>query len=274
MTRWIVSASLPLLLAVLPGGASAETTAVRSIPAPAPGFVYLSAVDASIRQDMRYAKSENFTGEVVEGYVAGECILTKATAEALARAQKRLVERHPGHVLKVFDCYRPVRAVRRFAEWSREPGASDQTGYYHPSIPRRRLFALGYIAAQSGHSKGNAVDLTIERLDAAPAAAVPSTPQSAQASQPAAACTAPGAAAARTSDSAGELDMGTAFDCFDARSNTHNPKISAEHKRAREMLLQAMEEAGFKNFPKEWWHFTFPTGAARTAEDFPVTARR
>lgn len=273
MTTWIARSAV-FLLAV----AATEAAWGQTVPdGPAPGFVYLRDADPSIRQDMRYAKPENFTGKTVDGYEAGECILTKATAEALSRAQKNLTSRHPGHVLKVFDCYRPVRAVRRFAEWSREPGASAETGFYHPAIPRRRLFALGYIAAQSGHSMGNAVDLTIERTGEAPDLPGLSTREGAvitQSPETPASCTAPGAAAARSSDSASELDMGTAFDCFDTRSNTHNSKITAGHKRARQMLHQAMEEAGFKNFPKEWWHFTFPAGASRTPQDFPVSARR
>ena len=121
------------IAAVLPIGAGAQPSA-RSLPG---GFVYLREIDPSIRQDMRYATANNFTGGVVNGYQAPECILTLKTAQALARAQALLAGRYPGHVLKVYDCYRPVRAVKRFMAWTNERGTADGN-YYHPSIPRGR----------------------------------------------------------------------------------------------------------------------------------------
>lgn len=267
---WVVLITFLASVSAVASGAAAEQSRLPSV------FVALRSVDASIRQDMRYAGPANFTGAVVDGYEAPECILTRKTAEALSRAQKALAERHPGHVLKVFDCYRPVRAVKRFAEWSREDGAAGDKGFYNPAIPRKRLFALGYIASQSGHSLGNVVDLTIERVaeTAAGAPSAPSTGAPAPAAPGTAHCTAPGAGVAQPGGSALlELDMGTAFDCFDVRSHTHSAELTAEQKRARQMLLAVMRHAGFANYPKEWWHFSLPGAAAARPQDFPVKAQ-
>lgn len=264
----------------------------RTLPS---NFVYLADIDPSIEQDMRYATPHNFTGGVVNGYKTGECILTRSTAEALSRAQRKLAERHPGHSLKVYDCYRPVRAVSRFAAWSRAPGGGSV--YYHPAIARSRLFALGYIASQSGHSRGNVVDLTIVKVAEAVApkpaeagdALAPLPPAEKGEPSPAK----PGGesiaekleagapsrrgssciAAMPATSSTRELDMGTDFDCFDARSNTYSAGVGAGPMRARRMLLDVMGSAGFSNFSKEWWHFSYSGGAARQAHDFVVEPR-
>lgn len=250
--------AIAVLLTCSAGGGFAAPKS--SIPS---GFVYLAAVDPTIRQDMRYATPNNFTGAVVDGYQAPECILTAATAKALAKAQRLLASRYPRHVLKVYDCYRPVRAVRLFSAWSREPGGAAKTGYYHPAIPRSRLFALGYIAAQSGHSRGNVVDLTIEPADAKPKAKpAPDTAGHA--------CT----AAQTEGNGDGSLDMGTAFDCFDRKSHTWSGGLKPDQSKARAMLLEVMQACEFENFSKEWWHFSYPDGGARDAQDFPITARQ
>lgn len=246
-------AGLALACITSAGAIGAERTDLPS------GFVYLSAVDPGIRQDMRYASPNNFTGKVVDGYGAPECVLTKATALALTKAQRVLAARSPGNVLKVYDCFRPVRAVKRFASWSRERAENDGKAYHNPSIPRSRLFALGYIAAQSGHSRGNVVDLTI-----APSAAQPA---GGKAQDRGTSCAAP----ERTREADDSLDMGTSFDCFDARSNTWNKSVTAEQAASRRLLLEVMQAAGFENFSKEWWHYSYPPGAAG-AHDFVITS--
>ena len=83
------------------------------------GFVYLRDVAPSIAQDMRYAGPDNFTGKPVPGYGAAECVLQAAAAKALARAQ--VEAQRLGLSLKVYDCYRPVRAVRAFVAWAGAP---------------------------------------------------------------------------------------------------------------------------------------------------------
>ena len=220
------------------------------------GLVYLRTVDSTIVQDMRYATRFNFTGAPVPGYHANECILTRRVAEALARAQKELVTIRPDLTLKVFDCYRPVVAVSRFRSWVLAKEGS-QRGYHHPDMARRDLIRLGYIAATSVHSRGNAVDLTIARSETAKAT-----------EQPTQAISCKGAISEREPDTG--LDMGTAFDCFDPIAHTAAPKLPTEVRNARRMLVDLLARHGFKNYPREWWHFSFAGGRQGPLYDFPI----
>src|ERR687896_337872 len=96
-----------------------------ALAAPAPAqrdFVALEDVAPSILHDMRYAYSHNFVGRRIDGYRERVCILTRPAAEALARVQADLAPR--GYTLKVYDCYRPQRAVNDFAGWAARPRAN------------------------------------------------------------------------------------------------------------------------------------------------------
>ncbi len=221
-----------------------------------PGFVYLRDVAPGIAQDMRYAGANNFTGRPLPGYDAAECVLRRAAAEALARVAADLAKQQLG--LKVYDCYRPTRAVAAFARWATR--ADDgTTKRFYPKLDKRRLFADGYIASHSAHSEGIAVDLTLVPLPAPPAAAF--DPHAAYGP-----CTGP--ADQRTPDTS--LDMGTGFDCFDDRAHTASGAITPEQARLRALLVAAMRKRGFRNYFREWWHFSF---GRREAYDFPIRAR-
>ncbi len=242
-----------LILALVPASRS------RAAELPAP-LVYLSAIDPSIRQEMRYATARNFTGAPVPGYDTGECILTRAAAEALARAQAKL--KADGLSLKVYDCYRPERAVRAFVKWVRNAGKGEPS--YYPNVARRDLISAGYIASRSGHSTGTAVDLTLVKL-----APPPNATDTTATGDRRGACVAP-AAQRETDDS---LDMGTGYDCFDPRSHTRAKGLSAEQRRLRAVLVDAMAAAGFVNYPKEWWHFSLRDGGDGASFDVPVAPR-
>ncbi len=245
-----------LVLATLTAPAAARD----GVPA---GFVYLRDVDASIAQDMRYASADNFVGRRLPGYEAAECVLRRDVAEALGKVQADLATSNLS--LKVYDCYRPKRAVRAMAQWAHD-GADDgaresPTKRFFPTLQKRNLFAYGYIAAQSAHSTGTAIDLTLVRRPAAPVA--PFDPAAAYG-----ACTGP--AAARAPDTS--LDMGTGFDCFDGRSHTGSGAIEPEQKRWRGVLVAAMRRHGFHNYFREWWHFAFGPQPAQGFE-FPIVPR-
>jgi D-alanyl-D-alanine dipeptidase len=223
-----------------------------------PGFVYLRDIAPSIAQDMRYAGDDNFTGRPLPGYDAPECVLRRDMAEALARVQADLARQSLG--LKVYDCYRPARAVRAFARWSQTPDPAPPTKRFFPTLEKRTLFAYGYIAAQSAHSTGNAVDLTLIKL--------PVTPEpryDARASY--GPCT--GAADKRAPDNS--LDMGTGFDCFDDKSHTASAAIGVDAKRRRALLVAAMRARGFHNYFREWWHFSY--GTRGSVYDVPIERR-
>jgi D-alanyl-D-alanine dipeptidase len=217
------------------------------------GFVYLRQVDATIAQDMRYAAPDNFTGRSVPGYEAAECILAAPAARALSRVQADL--KPMGLGLKVFDCYRPKRAVRAFVEWTVAPEDAALRCAYHPDVAKKALMS-GYIARRSGHSRGSAVDLTLVAVDGEPAKMPPPL-----------VCEHAGASAAASS----EIDMGTPFDCFDPLSATRAPGIGKTQKDNRETLMAAMKGRGFRNYSAEWWHFSFsPEPFPKRHFDFPI----
>ena len=222
-------------------------------------FVYLRDVAPGIVQDMRYAGADNFTGRPVPGYDAAECVLRRDVAEALKRVQADLARENLN--LKVYDCYRPTRAVAAFARWAQAGEDNGATKRFYPTLEKRSLFAQGYIAAHSRHSTGTAVDLTLVRLGAPPAPAFDRNAAHG-------ACTE--AAHKRAPDNS--LDMGTDFDCFDDKSHTASTAISTEQTRWRAKLNAAMRARGFHNYFREWWHFSF---GARPAQiyDFAIEAR-
>jgi D-alanyl-D-alanine dipeptidase len=247
MRTLAASFSFVLALLALPAGAA------DSLPS---GFVYLRDVDPSIAQDMRYAGADNFTGHPLPGYGAPECVLRRDVAQALARVQADLASEKLG--LKVYDCYRPTRAVRAFARWAQQSD-DGATKRFYPKMEKRTLFD-GYIAAHSAHSTGNAVDLTL-----VPRPTPPAPPFDPHASY--GACTAP--ADKRAPDNA--FDMGTGFDCFDDKSHTSNASIAAEQQRRRGVLVAEMRARGFHNYFREWWHFSF--GNRGQAYDVPIGPR-
>ena len=132
-----------------------EVAAQGALPS---GFVYLRDVDPSIAQDIRYAGSDNFVGRPLPGYEAAECILRRDVAAALKRVQAELAA--AGFSLKVYDCYRPTRAVRAMAEWVNDGRSEAPTKRFFPRVPKTSLLR-GYIISRSQHSTGTAIDLTL-----------------------------------------------------------------------------------------------------------------
>lgn len=128
----------------------------------APDFVDAGKAIPAAIVDMRYAGANNFTGARVDGYKKPKCLLTRPAADALARASAEL--EGMGLRFRLYDCYRPQRAVDHFARWATSADQETKADYY-PNIEKSRLFAEGYIAERSGHSRGSTVDLTIEGLD-------------------------------------------------------------------------------------------------------------
>ncbi|HWE21782.1 MAG TPA: M15 family metallopeptidase [Hyphomicrobiaceae bacterium] len=231
-------------------------------PLPEP-LVYLRDVDPSIVQDMRYAGADNFTGRRVPGYGASECVLLREAAEALARVQQALLPLKLS--LKVYDCYRPRQAVRAFVDWVREgeTEADPLRKRFHPNVSRSRLIERGYVTAVSHHSRGDTVDLTLVQVPAKRVA--PFSRNTVYGP-----CTGP--ANERAPDTS--VDMGTGFDCFDPLSHTAAAGITPTQRRWRETLLEAMRREGFRNYRKEWWHFTLVPSHSSQAFDVPIPPRR
>jgi zinc D-Ala-D-Ala dipeptidase len=222
-------------------------------------FVYLQDVDPRILRDMRYGGANNFTGKAVPGYEAPECLLLRPVAEALKQVQSDLLAQNLS--LKVYDCYRPQRAVQAFARWATDGKESATTKRFYPRLNKSQLLAERYISSASGHSRGIAVDLTLVQLPERP------TPRF----NPKAAygpCIGP--AKDRAPDDS--IDMGTGFDCFDVQSYTSNGDVLPDQQSWRRILVAAMQRHHFKNYEREWWHFTFalPNATAAKSYNFPI----
>src|SRR5580704_1975393 len=198
----LICAGLVLIVIILPAPALASSALPK-------GFVYLRDIDPTIVQDIRYAGSHNFVGRPIRGYLAAECILSVSAANALETVQRMLTEKKLS--LIVWDCYRPKRAVEDFFQWSKDPTHSEMKAEFYPRTDKEKLFALGYLAKRSAHSRGSTVDLGI----------VPSgfsLPAPPDPSQPPTACTAP--KGERFED--GTIDFGTGYDCLDVLGSTAN----------------------------------------------------
>lgn len=202
------------------------------------GFVRLRSIDPSIQQDIRYASSDNFVGRPIPGYEHGECWLRREVAERLAQVQADLVK--SGLTLIVYDCFRPIRAVEYFMKWVRDSLDQSRKAEQYPTTEKSRLVEEGYLAAVSDHSKGVAVDVGLDRLGASE----------------------------NIHDQV--LDMGTPFDFFGPGAYTASPLISERAQRNRILLLTAMARRGFRNYLREWWHFSVPEGRSLKSYDVPI----
>ncbi|GAA2480064.1 M15 family metallopeptidase [Winogradskya humida] len=253
-----VAAAVLLALAVL---APVSTASAAPLPSSLPpGFVVVSQRDPSILHDIRYATAHNFLGRPVAGYQEPLCILTRAAATALSKAQREV--RRQGYTLKVYDCYRPQRAVNDFIAWAEDLDDTLTKAEFYPTLDKSVLFDLGYIAERSGHSRGSTLDLTLVKLPPKPQRPyIPGEPL-----QP---CTNP--VGARFPDNS--ITMGTGYDCFDTLANTLDPRITGAPLANRLKLKQAMTNAGFTNFDLEWWHYTLAGEPyPDTYFDFPVAS--
>jgi D-alanyl-D-alanine dipeptidase len=207
------------------------------------GFVDIQEVIPEVLLDIRYYGPHNFVGEKVDGYMAPKCLLTRQAAESLAKVQKEL---EPSSLsLKIYDCYRPQHAVDHFVRWAKDIDNSKTKKEFYPTVDKRNLFKDGYIDSKSGHSSGSTVDLTIVPLPAP-------IQQDYISGQKLSECYL--SASKRFGDNS--IDMGTGFDCFHELSHTANTNIGNQQKINRLLLKTLMEKHGFRNYDKEWWHYT------------------
>jgi zinc D-Ala-D-Ala dipeptidase len=221
-------------------------------------IVALKEVIPSVILDIRYHGPHNFVGTLVDGYRAPACLITREAAEALGKVQEELQEF--SFSLKIYDCYRPQRAVNHFVRWAQDIGDRKTQKEFYPTVDKRHLFRDGYIAEKSGHSRGSTVDLTIVPVP------VPAQ-ETYTPGQPLKACFSP--AAKRFRDNS--IDMGTGFDCFHELSHPGNGKVGPAQRKNRLLLKTLMDKHGFANYDKEWWHFTLRNEPyPDTYFDFPV----
>ena len=183
------------------------------------GFVLLADYVPHIVQEIRYYSSYNFIGERIDGYEEPCALLTIEAARALKAVSSELIVQ--GYRLKVFDAYRPACAVKHFVLWGIEDQDIRMKPYFYPDLEKQELFAKGYIAKQSSHSRGSAVDLTLLDMKTGK-----------------------------------ELDMGSPFDLFSEVSHPDYRGITQEQFENRMLLQRAMLRNGFQPIDCEWWHFS------------------
>ena len=200
------------------------------------GFVLLADFVPHIIQEIRYHSSYNVIGERIDGYEDACAMLTKEAARALKSVSSELIVQ--GYRLKVFDAYRPARAVKHFVLWGIEDQDIRMKPYFYPDLEKQELFAKGYIARLSSHSRGSTVDLTLLDMKTGK-----------------------------------EVDMGSPFDLFDEISHPDCTAITQEQYENRMILRNSMLRNGFLPIDCEWWHFTLKNEPyPDTYFDFPVSA--
>lgn len=198
-------------------------------------FVLLSEAIPDAILEIRYYSTYNFVGERIHGYQEPVAILTKEAAAALKAVSDQLKEQ--GYRLKIYDAYRPQRAVDHFKGWAEDLSDTRMKEYFYPNVEKNTLFQKGYISAKSGHSRGSTVDLTLFDM--------------------------------RTGK---EADMGGTFDYFGPQSHAaYTETLTKEQIKNRQILRDAMLDHGFKGIKTEWWHFTLKNEPfPETYFDFPV----
>ena len=241
-----------LLFLILTSPASAQEQA------PPGAFVSLADVDPSIVVEMRYLTSHNFMGRRVPGYRENVCLLTRPAAQALARVQRSV--RAKSYTLKVYDCYRPQRSVDAFVRWGKDLSDQRMKAEFYPRVRKARVFKEGYIATQSGHSRGSTVDLTLVRTP-------PRQQERYRRGDRLRDCAGPRRKRFRDNT----IDMGTGYDCFDPLSHPYAQRFRGKVRRNRLALREPMITAGFKGLATEWWHFTLRDEPyPETFFDFPM----
>ena len=182
-------------------------------------FVSIGEAIPDVILEIRYYSAFNFVGDRIDGYEQPVALITAAAAERLREVSRDLAER--GFRLKIFDAYRPQRAVDHFMRWAADPGDVRMKAFFYPDLNKDVLIPRGYIARRSGHSRGSTVDLTLFDM-----------------------------AAGR------DVDMGGPFDFFGELSHPDFRGITEGQHACRMRLRDAMLRRGFRPLASEWWHFT------------------
>ena len=206
-------------------------------------FVTLTDAVPDAILEIRYFGTYNFVGQCIDGYEEPTALLTKQAAQALRAVSDDVCSQ--GYRLKIYDAYRPQKAVDHFVRWAADLQATEMKSYFYPDLDKSVLFEQEYIYEKSGHTRGSTVDLTLFDMQTEK-----------------------------------ELDMGGTFDWFGPESHPDfcgNPEtgeytggaekgtITEQQFKNRMILRQAMLRHGFKALDSEWWHFTLKD------EPFPDT---
>ena len=197
-------------------------------------FVSLSEGIPEVMLDIRYYSTFNFIGDRINGYERPAAYLTIPAAAALKKVCEECLSR--GYRVKIFDAYRPQRAVEHFMSWSKDLEDLRMKKYFYPDLTKDQIIIEGYVLERSGHSRGSTIDLTLFDMD-----------------------------------SGRDLDMGGTFDFFGKESHPDFKGVTSEQHANRMFLRSVMAKQGFDPVDNEWWHFTLRDEPyPDTYFDFPV----
>ena len=238
-TRWMMAAIL-MLSGLLVSCKSAQQVALSNTD-DSSQFANIADVVPDVILEIRYYSTYNFVGARIDGYEEPVALMTKVAADSLRAVSDDL--KYHGYVLKIYDAYRPQRAVDHFMRWAQNPTDTITRAYFYPYLTKPEVFEKEYVAKRSGHSRGSTVDLTIVDMKTGK-----------------------------------DVDMGGTFDwfgpeshpdyCGDPETLEYRPQeggITSEQFYNRMVLRAAMLRHGFKPLDNEWWHFTLKN------EPFPNT---
>jgi D-alanyl-D-alanine dipeptidase len=227
---------LALILLCLSFNVQAQTQE-RKLSDDSQDFVLLTDIVPDAILEVRYYGTYNFVGTRVDGYEQPVVLSTKEAAVALKKASDLLMKQ--GYRLKIYDGYRPQKAVDHFVRWAEDLGDTLMKPYFYPELTKDQLFPLEYICLYSGHTRGSTFDLTLFDMQTEK-----------------------------------EVDMGGTFDYFGLKSHPDYRGVTPRQWENRMILRRAMIEAGFNPFPTEWWHFTLKDEPFKdTYFTFPVSDR-
>ena len=217
---WLLAAILIFCgVAVETAAQKAEKRAVLPDTEDASQFVMLADAVPDAILEIRYFGTYNFVGTRIDGYLEPTALLTREAADSLQAVSKDVMAL--GYRLKIYDAYRPQKAVDHFVRWAANVNDTLMKPYFYPALDKSVLFAQGYIAKKSGHTRGSTVDLTLFDM--------------------------------KTEK---EVDMGGTFDWFGPESHPDFRGITPAQFANRMILRRAMMRHGFKPISSEWWHFT------------------
>ena len=182
-------------------------------------FVNVKEIIPDIIIDLRYYKTNNFTGKRVDGYEKEIAYVTKECAEKLKEINEELKKEN--YTIKIFDAYRPKMATDFFIKWAKDLEDTKTKHIFYKNIEKEELLKKGYISQKSSHTRGSTVDLTIYDLK-----------------------------------DKREMDMGSEFDNFGQISHYDYENLTEHQKQNRKYLRTIMTKHGFIPLDIEWWHFT------------------
>ncbi len=219
LNRIITKGLLIAIAAIMASCSSTRQTAATTPEEDSSQFVNITDVIPDAILEIRYYGTYNFVGDRIDGYLQPTALLTKRAADSLKAVSDDAISM--GYRLKIYDAYRPQKAVDHFVRWAADIPDIRMKKYFYPDLDKSVLFEQEYIMEKSGHTRGSTVDLTLFDMNTEK-----------------------------------ELDMGGTFDWFGVESHPDFGGITHQQIHNRMILRSLMLRHGFKPLSSEWWHFT------------------